>query len=189
MFDNCAAYNRWTDEDKSAHLRWSLTGNAAQLLWDAKDDNYRQLVARLLRRFGGKDMEEKFQDELRCRRRKPDESLRELAQDIRRLMSLSYPGEKSGLAEHLARDAFLAALDDPELELKVREREPVDLESALKAAQRYEIFKSATGIHQSGRHRNARRIEEHSGSSEQDELTDRIVALEQPRPENVGTMD
>ena len=46
-------------------------------------------------------------------------SLRELAQDIRRLMTLAYPGEKSFmLSEHIARDAFLSTLADPEFELK-----------------------------------------------------------------------
>jgi hypothetical protein len=70
-------------------------------------------------------MEERFQTELRCRRRAKGESLRELAQDIRRLMALAYPGEKSSLSEHIARDAFLTALDDPEFELKIREREPL----------------------------------------------------------------
>jgi len=84
-------------------------------------------------------MEERFQTELRCRRRCKGESLRELAQDIRRLMSLAYSGAKSGLANHIARDTFLAALDDPEFELKIREREPADLDTAVKIAQRYEV--------------------------------------------------
>jgi len=36
-------------------------------------------------------MEEKFQSESRCRRRNTKESLRELAQDLQRLMNLAYP--------------------------------------------------------------------------------------------------
>jgi len=59
-------------------------------------------------------MEESFQTQLRCRRRGRGEGLRELAQDIRHLMTLAYPGEKSTMAEHSARDVFLTALDDPE---------------------------------------------------------------------------
>ena len=116
-------YNGWRQKDKVAHLRWSLTGIAAQLLWDADGLNYDELVEKLRSRFGGKGMEERFQTDLRCRRRTKGESLRELAQDIRRLMALAYPGEKSNLSEHIARDAFLASLDDPEFELKIRERE------------------------------------------------------------------
>jgi len=151
-FENCASYNRWSSKDRLAYLRWSLTGLAAQLLWDAGGLDYDGLVDKLRSRFGGKGMEEKYQTELRCRRRRKNELLRELAQDIRRLMSLAYPGEKSGLAEHIARDTFLVALDDPEFELKIREREPTDMDAALKLAQRFEVTRSmvdaSSGIRQ-----------------------------------------
>jgi len=113
MFENCATCNKWDEKDKAAHLRWSLTGPAAQLLWDSAELDYEELVEKLRSRFGGKGMEERFQTELRCRRRGKGESLRELAQDIRRSMSLAYPGQKSSLANHVARDTFLVALDDP----------------------------------------------------------------------------
>jgi hypothetical protein len=179
-FQNCAAYNRWCDADKVAYLRWSLTGIAAQLLWDADDLDYKDLVDKLRSRFGGKGMEERFQTELRCRRRTKGESLRELAQDIRRLMSLAYPGEKSGLVEHIARDAFLTALDDPEFELKIREREPPDLDSASKIAQRYEVSRSIVDATSNGRHRVTRQVLEYEKPSTAD-LTifeSRMVALE-----------
>jgi len=94
MFENCATYNKWNKKDKTAHLRLFLTGLAAQLLWDTDNLEYKDLVEKLRARYGGKGMEERFQTELRCRRRARGESLRELAQDIRRLMYLAYPGEK-----------------------------------------------------------------------------------------------
>ena len=178
MFENCASYNGWTESDKAAHLRWSLTGVAAQLLWDMEGETYNDMIKRLKDRFGGKGMEEKYQSELRCRRRGRGENLRELAQDIRRLMMLAYPGEKSSLAEHIARDAFLVALDDAELELKVREREPVDLDSALKICQRYEVFRSTTDSSSGGRHRVVRRVEEDSSATANGELKSRVDALE-----------
>ena len=142
QFENCSRYNGWDANDKTAHLRWALTGMAAQMLWGTEGLTYSKLVTRLADRFGGRGIEEKFQHELRCRRRGKHETLRELAQDVQKLMSLAYPGEKSSLAEHLARDAFLTAIDDPELELKIREREPKDLESTVKLAQRFEVFKT-----------------------------------------------
>jgi len=55
---------------------------------------------------------------------------------IRRLMEMTYPGEKSSLSERIARDSFLTALGDAELELKVREREPKDLDKAVGISQR-----------------------------------------------------
>jgi len=160
QFDNCSKYNEWDTTDKIAHLRWSLSGAAAQLLWGTEDATYDALVERLRSRYGGKGMEEKFQNELRCRRRARGESIRELSQDIQRLMALAYPGEKSGLSEHIARDAFLSALDDAEFELKVREREPTDLDSAVKLAQRFEVFKSTVETSSSVRHRVNRQVVE-----------------------------
>ena len=94
QFENCAKYNRWSLIDKVAHLRWSLSGTAAQLLWGTEDLTYAELTEKLRGRFGGKGMEEKYQTELRCRRRARGESLRELSQDVQRLMALADPGEK-----------------------------------------------------------------------------------------------
>jgi len=158
QFENCCAYNGWNKVDKAAHLRWSLSGTAAQLLWGTEDATYDQLVEKLKNRFGGKGMEEKFQNELRCRRRARNETLRELAQDVQRLMALAYPGERSSLSEHIARDAFLSALDDADLELKVREREPIDLDAAVKLAQRFEVFKATVETSSNARHRVARQV-------------------------------
>jgi len=125
-------------------------------------------------------MEERFQTELRCRRRSKGESLRELAQDIRRLMALAYPGERSSLADHVARDAFLSALDDPEFELKIREREPADLDTAVKIAHRYEVSRSVVDASSSTRHRVTRRVTEDPTVFPPDmsELESRVVTLE-----------
>jgi hypothetical protein len=180
MFENCSRYNRWNEEDKVAHLRWSLTGIAAQVLWDTDDLTYQQIEEKLRNRFGGKGMEERFQTELRCRRRSKGESIRELAQDIRRLMALAYPGEKSSLADHISRDAFLTALDDPEFELKVREREPPDLDTAVKMAQRFEVFKCTTENNAGSKHRVNRHVEYTTVEQKNgDELAVRIALLEQ----------
>ena len=143
QFDNCAEFNRWTKSEKLAHLKWSLKGSAAQLLWGSHDLSYRGLVARLRSRFGSADLKERFQAELQCRKRMPNEPLRDLAQDIRRLMMLSYPGDRSRMSEHLAKECFISALEGPELELKVREHEPRTLDSALKIAMRLEVFSNA----------------------------------------------
>jgi hypothetical protein len=80
-----------------AHFRWALTGAAAQLLWNTAGLIYDELVKKLRDRYGGQCLEEKFQNELRCGRRGKHESIRELAQDVQRLMVLAYPEERRGL--------------------------------------------------------------------------------------------
>ena len=107
-------------------------------------NTYDELREKLRRRFGSDDQQEKFQEELRARRRRRGETLAELYQDIRRLMSLVYPGERtSSLCEQIAKDYFIASLGDRDFELKIREREPRDLESAFKHAVRLEAYDKA----------------------------------------------
>jgi len=120
-----------------------MTGMAAQILWKSEKMSYRQLVDKLSDRFGGKGIEVKYQNELRSRRRGKNETLRELAQDIQRLMILAYPGERSALMDNIERDMFLTALDDEKLQLKIREKESPDLETAVKFAQTFEASKMA----------------------------------------------
>jgi len=98
----------------------------------------------------------------------------------------AYPGEKSNLAEHLARDAFLSALSDPEFEVRIREKEPADLDTkntAVKYAQRYEISKdivdATTGVQP--RYRSVRQVveDQQDVSADLHELATRVTAVEQ----------
>jgi len=143
QFENCARYNGWSEHDKAAFLHTSLSGQAGQLLWVGgrlATASYEQIVSKLEQRFGAENQEEKFEIELRGRRRLKKETLQELAQDIRRLTTLAYPNDTSRTVERIAKDAFLTALGDSELELKLREREPRDLDSAFRMAMRLETY-------------------------------------------------
>jgi len=55
-------------------------------------------------------------------------------------MALAYPGPSTELSNVVARDAFLDALDNNNLRIKILEREPVSLDDALKLACRFEAF-------------------------------------------------
>jgi len=60
-------------------------------------------------------------------------------------VTLAYPGQgTSSLCEQIAKDYFIASLSDRDLELKIREREPRDLESAFKHAVRLEATVATT---------------------------------------------
>jgi len=56
-------------------------------------------------------------------------------------MALAYPGSNGGLCDIVARDHFLVALDDRQLELKLREREPADFDSSFHLAVRLEAYR------------------------------------------------
>ena len=147
QFRTSAEFYKWTDEDKGVWLRCQLTGDAANLLWtqpNANDVTYEELERMLRGRFGSEEQEEKFQTELRASRRGREESLQALHADITRLMALAYPKDDSPLSRVIARDYFLTVLGDPELDIKVREREPPDLQAAYKTATRLETLKTAS---------------------------------------------
>ena len=56
QFENCSTYNCWNNSDKAAHLSWSLTGSAAQLLWGAERLSYGELLEKLKCRYSSKGM-------------------------------------------------------------------------------------------------------------------------------------
>lgn len=98
QFMNAAKFNKWNEDEQLAFLKSSLTGSAAQCLWDQDEsctDTLDKLWKLLSDRFAGQNLTEQYRTELRSRRRKPGESLDALCQDIRRLLILGYPGPSS----------------------------------------------------------------------------------------------
>ena len=122
----------------------SLDGIAGQVLWDAGSQPTVADVITLLRtRFGNELQAERFKAELKVRRRRPNESLLQLYQDISKLVALAYPDSTQELSSHVAKEAYVIALNDPRLQLKVIEREPKTVEDALNIASKMEAFQAS----------------------------------------------
>ena len=140
-FENYADYFDWDETDKLFQLRASLAGAAGQILWNAgKQSTVGQIIALLKARFGSENQAERFRAALRSRKRSKGESLQKLYQDVRRLIYLAYPGESSTLSDIVGRDAFLEALDDQTLRVRILEKEPKNVDEALNIASRLEAF-------------------------------------------------
>ena len=140
-FENCAEYFDWDEADKLFQLLASLTGAAGQILWVAgKQSTVGQIVALLMARFGCENQAERYRAEQRCRKRSKGDSFQKLYQDVRHLMSLAYHGESSALSDIVGRDAFLEALDDQTLRVRILEKEPKNVDEALNIASRLEAF-------------------------------------------------
>ena len=129
---------------------------------------------RLKDRFGTVGLEQRYRTELRCRRRREGESIRELAQGLHHLMIRAYPGESdSKLGQHIATDAFITALADSEMQVKIRDREPDTMEEAVKAALRYEASRAAAEPSLgSSRTRNVRSVEDQPPENQPAEVGD-----------------
>ena len=147
-FDICAKHNDWNDSEKLSQLMCSMVGNAAQVLWEFNASglsSWSDLVKRLKTRYGSSDQTTLYRTQLRMRRQKEGESLQELSQDIRRLMVLAYAGPPTEMSEAVAIDAFLDALFDTDLAVRVRDREPTTLDLACRYAIRLEANQSTRG--------------------------------------------
>jgi hypothetical protein len=175
QFEPCANYNGWSNQEKAANLKCCLSGTAGQILWESGDPNnltYAELASKLKAWYGATGQRELFSAQLRARRRRPNETLSELYRDIRRLMALSYPNTSgSELQEEIAKSHFISALGDRNLELKVREREPKDLDAAFTIAVQMEAYQNAYVSGESTESRSSK-------NSEQDNLSGRIAAIE-----------
>ena len=76
-----------------------------------------------------------YRSQHKIHRRKKGETLTDLAQDVRKLMVLAYPGSRHRTTEVLARDSFLEALEEAELIDQVQALNQPNLDSALRVTQ------------------------------------------------------
>jgi len=135
-------YYQWNDDDRIFHLKNCLTGTAATVLWaGGKKDKATQLIALLQNQHGTANQLERFWLELYARKRKPSETLQDLYQDIRRLISLACSNDASETSERLAITQFTSAIDNENIRFEVLNKNPPTLESALHIAMRYEALK------------------------------------------------
>jgi len=136
QLDTCAKYNGWDVKDKASHLRVSLKGNAAYIIDDENLEgaSYHKLIKRFKSRFGTEGQSSLYRSQMRTRKRAKKEPLQTLYHDINRMAGLAYPGKSSIHRELAAIDAFIDALGDSNMRMRVRDKEPKSLDHALHIA-------------------------------------------------------
>ena len=102
-------------------------------------NSVKKLIRVLQERFGGVNQADIYQIEVKKRRRRPGETLLALHSDIRMLIALAFPDIEYKARERIACDYFIDALDEPKFALRVRERTPKDLDSALRIALQLKV--------------------------------------------------
>jgi len=175
QFQNCALYNKWTKKEQLVYLRSSLEKEDGQVLWDYSAEttaSLSRMIRALKERFGEANQCDKYRFELKNRRRRPNETLRNLHSDIRRLAALALPELEHRARETMACDYFIDALDDPNLALKIRERFPKNLDAALRIAFQLKVWsKDADQSHPEST-RKERRTREIAKPEKKNEQTD-----------------
>ncbi len=114
-FELTAEQNGWNEATKARWLGSKLRGEAERVLSDldiASARKYSCVVEALETRFGTSGKSDLYEALLQQRKRKPNEPLPTLAQDIRRLVKLAKPGISNTLIEKESISYFMAALND-----------------------------------------------------------------------------
>jgi len=104
-------------------------------------------VKLLKSRFGSEHQKERFRAELNSRRRKPGESCQAVYNDVRRLLSLAFPGQSgSEIFEIFGRDAPLNALGDPKLRVRVLGQSPKTIDETFAVVSRMEASSRSVAV-------------------------------------------
>ncbi|VDI00523.1 Hypothetical predicted protein [Mytilus galloprovincialis] len=93
-FEMIAEINGWDENTKALELATCLRGSAQAILSDLRPDlrrSYAHLVAALTSRFQPSNQAELYRAQMKGKSRNKDQSLPELAQDIKRVTRLAYP--------------------------------------------------------------------------------------------------
>ena len=149
QFNNAASYNGWTMDDCLSQLQSCLIGNAAQIIWENPGHHftYYELVDRLHQRFGSAGQEVQYKSQLKSRRRGKQETIQGLYADICRLLSLAYPNQLDlNVTQEIGIDFFLEALDNPDLERRVREKELDTLDKTFRCCLKLEAQDKALAM-------------------------------------------
>jgi hypothetical protein len=146
QFHMLAELNGWSEEVKALYLAGCLSKGARSVLNDlAAPDrySYEKLDGALRERYGTDDQAELFKAKLRSRIKGKEESLQELAHDIRRLVRLAYPGAAMHTHDDLTKDQFIESLGDGDIRWSVFQTRPKNITEALKVAMELEAFKES----------------------------------------------
>ena len=143
QFEMVSEFNNWNIEIMAQEFALSLKDQAVAVLADldfSHRRHYPSLVEALKARFEPENQIQLHRAKLKSRIRRENEPLPQLAQDIRRLVRDANPGVPLEIRENMAKDSFLDALNDRDLELSVFQSQPKSLQDALRIALEIEAF-------------------------------------------------
>ena len=164
----------WNLDTMALELATCLRGSAVEILGELELQeriHYPTLKSALCDRYEAENQCQVFRAQLKGRVRKNDESLSELAHEIGKLVRKGYTELSPSMRDTIAKDAFLEALCDRELELAVFQSHSRSLQDAVKAAIEYESFRST-------RQRKSLGAIRECVSQEESEYGSRIIELE-----------
>ena len=145
QLDIAAQLNDWDESQKAMELATSLEGAPRGVLAEVSPQNrfnFQVLVDKFAQRFEPEAQTATYQSQLQSRKRRRNESIPELVQEISRITRKAYPAADSQTRDTLAVSSFISALGNEAQQLFLYQKDPRTLEDAGKAALGYETFQA-----------------------------------------------
>ena len=141
-FESCRVLNAWADDQAVQVLAASLRGPALRLLNEQKNTKwtYEEMKMELALRFSSAKQSEAYLLELRNRKRRQNESLRELGRNIRELTAQAYPNFDTDSIDRLAKIHFVDAIHNSEIRAGILHARAASLDEVIQAAITTETF-------------------------------------------------
>ncbi|KAM3596786.1 uncharacterized protein V6R79_020929 [Siganus canaliculatus] len=159
-FERQARKYGWTAAERVDRLHECLRGAAIRYVCSLPErtrEDYVLLVEQLTQRFGRKDPPTTVRRRL-VELRQGQETSAEFAEEVRRLITLAYPGVDLQLHDQLATDAFLKGLRNQKVAYEVMNRDPCSLAEAQQRVEAHEHNFRATVGHETETKSRARRV-------------------------------
>jgi hypothetical protein len=141
-FSEVARRFGWSEEDEFFELKNRIEGPAADLIYAQEPSTLAELQHLLVSSYGQLGQQRQVRILLGSRKRQQGESLQHLCVDIRRSLSIAFPGIDAQIRDVLALDHFVRALDS-HLQDRVRTRGAETLEAALSCAMEFDVSAAA----------------------------------------------
>ena len=141
-FEDLRFLHRWTDVESKVQLRHAMRGPAEHIVSELHFDlSVPAMVALIKRRFGRADQQERYRSELQ-RLRQGKLTLEQLHYQVRELAHRAYPTAPASVVYIIARDAYVQALDNAEMRLRMRTAVPVPetLEDVVRVTGQLEVW-------------------------------------------------
>lgn len=180
-FETLAELCDWSVSEQRMYLIMSLSGQALAYfdsLSPEVQSSFKSIVQAMSHRFSLEDHQVISESRLSARKRKPEESLAALAQDIKYLVNQAYPMALEPMKEHLSVKYFVEALENQAVRREVWFRHPKTVDLAVQIAMEAEAYEVKEG-NLDVRKRKVRCVNE-VGSSDESEssLVARLASLE-----------
>eukprot|EP00117_Sycon_ciliatum_P041308 scpid45019/ scgid30243/ len=149
-FNQCARVNEWNDVQKAQYLAVRLRGAAQKFVAtvpEARRMEWPQVVEDLSRRFAPPETARQYKSQFRTRRRKPEEDVSRLADDLRSLVHRAYPTMGGDVQEELVRDQLIDSMTPDRLRLRLQENAQRTVQETIEMANHLERVWGNEGTH------------------------------------------